>query len=124
MVSDPFRTRPAGVSTIEEILLRVLPALAGATVPGAFVRLGSDSFPSFGGSVKTRPASAARPLLPDRTCQLLSASLFQGVAKRHERLLSFLLLLRLSLLRLFFLLFLLLLLLLLVILLHQLHDPH
>src|SRR5262249_29328993 len=87
MVSDPFRTRPAGVSTIEEILLRVLPALAGATVSGAFVRLGSDSFPSFGGSVKTRPASAARPLLPYRTCQLLSASLFQGVAKRHERLL-------------------------------------
>lgn len=36
--------------------------------------------PSFGGSVKTRPASAARPLLPYRTRPLLPASLFQGVA--------------------------------------------
>src|SRR5262245_7957384 len=75
-----FRTRPAGVSTNEEILLRVLPALAGETVSGASVRLGSDSSTSYGGSVKSRPSSAARPSLPYRTCKLILASLFQGAA--------------------------------------------
>src|SRR5262245_15544837 len=75
-----FRTRPAGVSTNEEILLRVLPALAGETVSGASVLLGSDSSTSYGGSVKTRPSSAARPSLPYRTSKLFLASLFQGAA--------------------------------------------
>src|SRR5262245_54878147 len=75
-----FRTRPAGVSTNEEILLRVLPALAGETVSGASVLLGSDSSTSYGGSVKTRPSSAARPSLPYRTSKLFLPSLFQGAA--------------------------------------------
>src|SRR5215467_4695632 len=56
----------------------VLPALAGETVSGASVRLGSDSCASFGCPVKTRPASAARPSLLYRTCKLILASLFQG----------------------------------------------
>src|SRR5215813_8586951 len=56
----------------------VLPALAGETVSGASVRRGSDSCASFGCPVITRPASAARPSLLDRTCKLILASLFQG----------------------------------------------
>src|SRR5215831_17550095 len=88
MVSDPFRTRPAGVSTKEEILLRRSSGACRCNSLGRFCATRVRLLSELEGSVKTRPASAARPSLPDRTCKLFLASLFQGVAKRNERLLS------------------------------------